>query len=151
MIPFFILKEKKNPQLYLFTIEFSGCEWTWVYICVCVCVPLNACVLFVCIVHSHTSGYVCSATPLVFVWRPAGWSPKGTCSGSFPGQTAATLPELAQYQTLHWNVVGFIFFFSPFVFLSPFLCFCLVLLLFSPKFILFVSVFYRFQLTNIPV
>lgn len=121
------------------------------YNCVCVCVPLNACVLFVCIVHSHTSGYVCSATPLVFVWRPAGWSPKGTCSGSFPGQTAATLPELAQYQTLHWNVVGFIFFLLPFCFLSPFLCFCLVLLLFSPKFILFVSVFYRFQLTNIPV
>lgn len=130
----------------------------------CVCVPLNTCVLFVCIVHSHTSGYVCSATPLVFVWRPAGWSPEGTCSGSFPGQTAVTLPELAQYQTLHWNVVGFIFFSSPllFCFLSPFLCLCLVLLLFwlvclffkllfSPQFILFVSVFYRFQLTSISV
>lgn len=116
------------------------------YICVCVCVPLNACVLFVCIVHSHTSGYVCSATPLVFVWRPAGFISQGDLQWLFPrpdcsySLRACTIPNTAlECCWLH-------FFLLPFCFLSPFLCFCFVLLLFWLVCLFFL---YDFSLLNL--
>ncbi len=43
--------------------------------CVCVCALINLC-CSVCIMYSHTSGCVCCANLLVFVWRPEGWCPQ---------------------------------------------------------------------------
>lgn len=74
-----------------------------------VCVTINPSGVFVCIVHSHAAGCVCSATLLGVCLEAIGLVSPETCTGSFPGQTAKTLPELAKYQTLDWNVVVFFF------------------------------------------
>lgn len=69
-------------------------------------------------VHTHTLPHIwlrvlCHSAGVCLEASAALLSPE-TCTGSFPGQTATTLPELAQYQTLHWNVVArFFVFFNP--------------------------------------
>lgn len=121
-------------------------------IIVCVCVRAIKCMCSFCLYCAlphiwlcllcHSTGVSLEASGLVSQGDLQWLFPRPDCSYS---PRACTIPNTAlECCWLH-------FFLLPFCFLSPFLCFCLVLLLFSPKFILFVSVFYRFQLTNIPV
>lgn len=75
--------------------------------CVCVCVSINQRV--VCVYNALPHIWPCPLCHFAGVCPVV--SPE-TCTGSFPGPTATTLPELAQHQTLRWNVAALFFLFS---------------------------------------
>lgn len=87
-----------------FSLYIGGRGGRGVCVSKCVCSSCLYCALphiWLCL-HCHSTGVCLEASGLVS---------QGSCTGSFPGQIAATLPELAQYQTLQRNVLPFFFFF----------------------------------------